>query len=138
MVNFIIPILKFVKDNWKVTIVSILAVSLFFYVDGLRDDVTQLTNELKLANQQIEMNQFQIELCADANKVLRDQISGFNNVISDWSKVSQQHIAKMEGLTVIINKQHQSVTAQISKILAGEQPQTCEDAIQYLIYEANK
>lgn len=118
--------LPFLKTYWKPIAIIVLVVGTGWYVMHLRSVVSDQAATIT-HDQQI------IKEAADANLVLRNQITANNKTIDQWSQVSQQQTQQMATLQSQLTKQQADTKSKIANILTGVKPQTCDAAIDYLI-----
>lgn len=112
-------ILNFLKKNMIPILITLLAVSVFIYIQSLKSDILEyeiktikLTNNLTLCN---------------------DTIKNRNNVIETWSTESNSQKVQMNSLKNEIKLLSKTTNNNIQKILTNDIPKTCEEATKYFI-----
>lgn len=109
----------FIRKYWDFIIIFLLVLLLNWYINNLKETILE---------QEIEINGLEIKL-ANCGATLESQ----NKVINAWSSKTTEYMKEMEALEQVLDETNKRNKANIKNILSGYKPNTCEDAIKYLI-----
>jgi DNA anti-recombination protein RmuC len=127
-------LLTILRKYW-IHIIALLGIVFFiFHYIGLKNEIKKL-QEINI-NLKVEIStlQGQLEGCQEANEIFQQEIQKFNQAISKWSEASQQQLRQFESLKTRIAASQATSALRIKQILENpNKPQTCEQAIQYLV-----
>jgi predicted methyltransferase len=119
-------VLDFLKRYWAQIAVVLIVVSGALYVRHLY--VTVQDQKIEIAKLETVTQQ-----CAMANESFRDIIAANNQTVQQVSDFTTQQQKKMDDLATNIATQQHGVADKVNKLLQATKPQSCDDAIKYLI-----
>jgi len=119
-------IFEFLKKNWQVVALVLLIGGSYWYVKSLNNQITDLNKEvteLKVAN----------AMCENSRATLKGAIDTQNSEIQKWVNVGRKSKKAFDDLKGTIEKQRQISALELQKILQEKKPETCQEAINYLV-----
>ena len=119
-------IFEFLKKNWQIVALVLLIGGSYLYVKSLIDQNAALNNEvteLKVANATIENSRVALKVAIDSQ----------NSEIQKWVNVGRKSKKDFDDLKSTIEKQRQASALELQKILQEKKPETCQEAINYLV-----
>jgi len=119
-------IFEFLKKNWQIVALVLLIGGSYLYVKSLIDQNAALNNEvteLKVANATIENSRAALKVAIDSQ----------NSEIQKWVNVGRKSKKDFDDLKSTIEKQRQASALELQKILQEKKPETCQEAINYLV-----
>ena len=116
----------FILRHWKPILVIAILAFLYFYRLHLLNKIEDL--EVALATSQANLEQ-----CLDNTAELQAGIERQNGEIQRWAEIGREQDQKLKALEGQLTERQKVIDARVHEILAGDKPESCDDAIQYLI-----
>lgn len=118
------------KNYWREIFIGFVIVASLMYV-------AQLKQTIREQEAQMEVDKVNIQTLTSNNAKLELAIKDANTVIERFDKFTTDTKKQFDGLNKTIDARNQQLASQLQSILGEKRPQTCEEAIMYLI-EARK
>lgn len=126
----LIDLKDFLIKHWKETIVILLLVVIGLYIFNLKVQIAQKNNQLIAA-------EASIATLKETNQRLEAVIKQANTMVERFDKFTADTRVNFSRLNGDISKNNKTLSHQLQSILDDKKPQTCEEALEYLI-DANK
>ena len=114
-----VGIIPFLLKHWQAIAIVVLISSIIIYHQYRTYTISSLQSKL--------------ELCTKGKEELAQLLQKQNNRIEELVKKGRMEAAKFEELKTKIESSKLSLDSRINIILSEPKPQTCENAIKYLI-----
>lgn len=118
------------KTYWREIFIAFVIVASLMYVAQLRETI-------KEQEAQIAIDKINIQTLTTNNTKLEAAIKDTNTVIERFDQFTIDTKKQFDGLNKTVIVRNQQLASQLQSILGEKRPQTCEEAILYLI-EARK
>ena len=90
--------------------------------------------EAQVAQQQTTIDSLKkdLDIAAKANAALTKTITDQNDTIGQWKTITEKLEKNNDVLAATLKQMQHDTNAQVTEILKGKTPETCEASIQYL------
>lgn len=117
---------NFVKTNWKLLGIMAICVACGVYTVHLRSVIS--SQQVTLAQDQATIRTLQ-----NNNAQLESAVHQFNDAVNKFDKFAADTNQQFTILNTNVGKQNNALSAKLQSILKERKPQTCNEAIGYLI-----
>lgn len=117
---------NFIRQNWQLVSLIIIIGGSYWYVKSLHNEIEDKTNEiaeLKIAK----------AFCENSRASLEAAIKEQNSEIQKWVTVGKKSKKEFEDLKSSIEQQRKVNALELQKILQEKKPESCQEAINYLV-----
>lgn len=117
---------KVLPYYWKEIVVVSAALAALWYVYELKSTITEQTKQL-------EINKVNLAVLTANSARLEAAVRDSNEIVKRFDKFTEDTQKQFAGLNKDVDTRNQALTSQIQRILREKKPQTCQEAIDYLI-----
>lgn len=115
-----------IKTYWREILIALIVVAGYMYVAGLKLTIAEQAK-------QMEIDKINITTLTANNGKLEASIKDANVMIDKFDQFTADTKKQFAGLNKDVAARNQTLATQIQDILREKKPQTCEEAINYLI-----
>lgn len=133
-----VPALLFLKSNWKLAIVGLMAFVIFYQNFSTSailfgwDTIPSLHAKLEKKENEIKTAEENLKIAKDGNDKLAAALTEQNDQIAAIGALAQQFNEQFGKLANKLDKMRQETNQTVEDILKAPPPETCEAAMEYL------
>jgi len=129
-VGVVVAVNGFIRKYWRDIVIALLVIASIMYVSGLK-----LT--IKEQAKQLELDATNISVLTDNNSRLESGLQTQNMMISKFDQYARGTQTMFNDLSGTVAARNDELSKKLQTIAQAKKPQTCNDAIEYLIVHGN-
>lgn len=136
-IQAVVSTVRFFREYWREAIVVVLITGALAFVLRQHLTIKDQAQAIKEKEEQLAIAHTNIQNLMNNTTKLENALKDANKMVERFDRFSSETKFKFNQLNQNVSSNNQSLTNQIQDILREKKPQTCEEAIQYLI-DANR
>jgi len=125
--------LEFLRKHWRGVLVAVVLGSAALYVLNLKNTIADQRIKLADAEQKLTVCEQNVATLRDSNAKLEKSISDTNQIVSKFEDANTITKQQFDTLKANAEANTRKLNQQLQTIMKDKKPQTCDEAIRYLI-----